>query len=92
MNTKSVLSLVIPYNFNLWLRLPELDIFRELQLMQAKEVGKSILSVTVGARVRGVHRETSGRDKRIRAFKKPMQSILVVGPTAREAIIFSSRR
>ncbi|MFN9906364.1 MAG: hypothetical protein ACK56F_09605 [bacterium] len=60
-------------------------------MMQAKEVGKSILSVTIGARVGGVHRETSGRDSRIGAFKKPMQPFLVVGPTAREAIIFSSR-
>jgi hypothetical protein len=81
-NTKSVFSFVIPYSLSLWFRLPELDIFRELQLMQAKKVGKSILSVTIGARVGGVHRGTSGRDRRIRAFKKPIQLVLVVGPTA----------
>ncbi len=82
-----VLSLVIPYIFSLWLKLPVFDMFRELQLMD--EILREVLQFTaIGVLLfKTVSRQMASISKVFWALHGPSFPILAFGPKARECIL-----
>ena len=87
-------NLVIPYIFSLWLMLPRLDIFSELQLMlDTVMVGNSSACIFSSHRCRATSRRADGakrvynKVKTKRALPHPRSSILDFGPRARLGLI-----
>jgi hypothetical protein len=88
----SVLSFVIPYIFNLWLKEPVLDMFRELQLIEDTVSGKfQLLFIGVLTQSSSKSKHRYKLERETGALFWPHLIILAVGPKARGDILNSYR-
>jgi hypothetical protein len=88
----SVLNFVIPYIFNLWLKEPVLDMFKELQLIEDTVSGKfQLWFIVVLTQLINKSKHRYKLEKVTGALFWPPLNILAVGPKARGVIIIIYR-